>query len=227
MYSKRIRVSQHFEIQRDHQELLHFIRSQKRKAALEPFNGGIRGVWQPLFDNDQLVCPLIMMPGANNCESIRPIDMIATFRAMCAKGSWLQLYNAACDMMVSDYQGDRSSDIIKCNVIFAKFLVTANGACEELCERIKTVTTPRYWWAHRTTGLDITHTRGQQHASQRANKKPDQEFQISGHEINSLQKQDAINPVAASWAATCPFGAAIEITAIARGASTVMCAIPT
>ena len=60
----------------------------------------------------------------------------------------------------------------------------------------------------------------------KADKKPDQEFQIGGHAINSLQKQDAINPVARSWAATCSVGDAKEMLARAKGTSTVLRAIP-
>ena len=149
---------------------MHFIRCQKRNAVLEPFHGGISGIWQQLFNNDQLVCLLLMMPPTNHFSSIEPLEVIGTFRIVCATGNMLQLYNAASDMMVSDDQGDRPSGIIKHKAIFAQFIVAANTACEELCEGVKTITTPYkdYWWVHRTIALDIKHPRGQQHAAQSA-----------------------------------------------------------
>ena len=93
-----------------------------------------------------------MMLVTENINSIRPFEVIATFRTGCAKGNWRQLYNAASDMMVSDDQGNRPPDIIKRKVIFAKFLVAANSACEELCERVKTITIP-----YKTTGGFMEH----------------------------------------------------------------------
>ena len=61
----------------------------------------------------------------------------------------------------------------------------------------------------------------------KADKKPDQEFRINGHASKSFQRQDAINPVAGSWAATWSVGDAKDVLARARGTSKVLCVIPT
>ena len=59
----------------------------------------------------------------------------------------MQWFNASCDMMVSDYEGNKDADPIKRKVIYAKFPVTASKACQALCEAVKTITT-----SHRGSG---------------------------------------------------------------------------
>ena len=82
------------------------------------------------------------MPVTRRVESVTPMDVIATFRNMRSRAGWLRWYNVSCDMTVSDYEGNNDSDIIKRRVIFAKFTVTANRACEDLCEKVETITIP-------------------------------------------------------------------------------------
>ena len=158
------------------------------------------------------------------------MDVITTFRIVCSRAGWLQWYNASCDMMVSDHEGNNDSDIIKRKVIFAKFTVTANRACEELCEKVRTTTTP-----HKGTGGHIDQlawTARIQGDNSMSPKEPkcakhqEQEFQATGHVIKSFQQQDAFHPLAAAVAATCSIGAAKELLAEARGMSKVLCAIP-
>ena len=77
------------------QKLLNFQRSSENHQALEPFNGCLKSVWQSLFNNEKLVCLLIMMPATRRLESVKPMDVITTFRNLRSRAGWLQYYNAA------------------------------------------------------------------------------------------------------------------------------------
>ena len=62
------------------QEFNHFIRAHKEHPDLEPFGGGLQGVWQPMFNNEQLLVLLIMMPVTTTPETTKPSDVIETSR---------------------------------------------------------------------------------------------------------------------------------------------------
>ena len=123
------------------QEFNNFARAHKDHPALEPFGGGLQGVWQPMFNNEQLLVLLIMVPVTTRVESVKPTDVITTFRNIGNMAGWMQWFNASCDMMVFDAEGNKDTDDIKRKVIYAKYTITASRACETLCEKVKTITT--------------------------------------------------------------------------------------
>ena len=112
-----------------HKEFKNFTRAHTTHPALAPFGGGLRGVWQPMLNHEQLVVLLIMMPVTRRFE-FKPTDAITAFRNMCSRADWRQWFNASCDMMVSEFEGNKDTDVIKRKVIVAKYTITANRACE-------------------------------------------------------------------------------------------------
>ena len=99
---------------------------------------------------------MVRVPLTENFNSIKPLQVIETFKAICALGQLLHLYNSASDMMVSDYQGNRDRDPTKHKVIFMKFIMATKDACEELKERVSSMTTPyNNGWGRYSTALVI------------------------------------------------------------------------
>ena len=64
---------------------------------------------------------MVRVPLTENFNSIRPYQVIDTFKDMCALGQFLHVFNSAIDMLVSDEQGKRDTDIVKHTVVFMKF----------------------------------------------------------------------------------------------------------
>ena len=95
-----------------------------------------------MLNNEQLLVLLIMMPVTTTFVTTKPFDVIEAIRDNCNMAGWMQWFNASCDMTVSDFEGNKGTDVIKRKVIHAKFAVTASRACEALCEVVKTITTP-------------------------------------------------------------------------------------
>ena len=173
--------------------------------VLAPFHGGLDGVWKPLFENDKMICPLVRVPITGNVHACKPYQVVETFKDMCAPGKFLQLFNSAIDMTVSEEQGNGDTDLIKRMVTFMKFIMTAKEACDELQERVSTITTPRnnggasiqlHW------SSSIQANNKMQPIEQKAHKELEQEIQIHGQPIISFARQDSVTPVAGSWSAT-------------------------
>ena len=89
-----------------------------------------------------MICLMFRVPITDKLNSYKPYHVIETFKDMCALGQFLHWLNPAIDMMVSDEQGNKDTDLIKHKHIFMKFIMTAKEACEELQERVSTITTP-------------------------------------------------------------------------------------
>ena len=85
---------------------------------------------------------LVRVPNTDNFHSYKPYHVIETFKTRCARGMILHLFNSAVDMMVSHEQGNRDTDLINHKVLFMKLVMAAKEACEELQERVSTITTP-------------------------------------------------------------------------------------
>ena len=94
-----------FEYQRGHKDVVAFI-ERGGGRFLTTFHGWLAGVWQPLFDNEQMIALLVNHPTTHDFNSHKPWDGIFQFKDICAKGWFLQLFNSSVDMRVSDDQGN-------------------------------------------------------------------------------------------------------------------------
>ena len=76
-----------FEYQRDHKDFVAFIH-RGDGCFLAPFHGGLAGIWQPMFDNEQMIALLVKFPITTDFHSYKPWDVIIHFKDICAKGGF-------------------------------------------------------------------------------------------------------------------------------------------
>ena len=84
-----------------------FIKANTNHPYLAPFDGRLAGVWGPLSVNGQAVVLCINMAVTTTSETTTPAHVIQQLREICNRSSWLMWFLAACDIIVSDYDGNR------------------------------------------------------------------------------------------------------------------------
>ena len=90
-----------------------WIGANAHHPSLAPFDGGVAGIWEPMFINGQAVVLCIKVPVTTSFETTTPVQVIQEFKEMCARSKWLHWWGAAVDIMVSDFDGSRDDDLIK------------------------------------------------------------------------------------------------------------------
>ena len=134
---------------------------------------------------------------------------------------------AACDMMVSDYDGNKDDDLVKKKIIYAKCPIAGMKVCEVLEAAVDTLVT-----AYKSPGGTKENLSWQEHIRHDSNltSKPpreakglEREYLVNGKVINSMEKQDASGEVAPGVTATCSPAASREMVTKARGLTNVLC----
>ena len=91
---KQFKGVHEFDYHLHQQEFWNFLRATKNHQVLELVGGGLRGVWQSCFNNEQLVVLLIMMPVTRLFDSVKLTDVTTTFRNSCNGAGWLQWFTS-------------------------------------------------------------------------------------------------------------------------------------
>ena len=110
---------------RHHKRFRNWIGANANHACLAQFDGGVPGIWDPLFINGQAVVLCINVPVTTSFDTTTPVQVIQEFEDICARSEWLHWWGAAVDIMVSDLDGNAEDHLIKKTVIYIMFPSTA------------------------------------------------------------------------------------------------------
>ena len=134
---------------------------------------------------------------------------------------------AAVDIMVSGFDGIRDHDLIKKNIIFMMFQITAMKSCKYLKavvnRMVTSYTSPNWTQDNLLWQAYIRHDNHLTPKRQPQAKGLEQEYIANGTVINHMERQDAAGEVAPALSESVPFAAAKEMIAKARGETNALC----